>query len=372
MKTKITVAEGISGPTERNELTVLLDTLSNEIKRYVVVGEPAVHAIALWVVHTWCLEAATVSPRLRFDSIVPGCGKTTVLSILRHVVKDALPLSNATTATIFRIINKSAPTLLMDEADTYIAKEELQGILNSGHSKSGAYVLRCDTKTGDVVKFSTWAPVVIAGLGRFSDPLETRCIRVMLQRRLPSEKIDHFVETAEKLAAYAHLKVRLQQWSSANTASLSLHQPILPPGLSNRDGDNWRALLSIADLASKEWAEKSRAAAIALTSAAADLHEAPLEILLSDSRDAFDTSRSERLASKTLLETLNALPDRPWSTWKSGRGLSAHHLSILLRPLGIRPQNFRFGDAVLKGYERCSFEDAFLRYCPPKKSDQPK
>lgn len=353
-----------SAGSQSEELAALLDEVENEIRKYVFTSKPAIQAIALWIAHTWCFDAATVSPRLRLDSAVPGCGKTTVISVIQHLVKEPLPLSNVTAPVIYRVISQARPTLLMDEADTYLAKGELQGILNSGHNKSGAHVLRVDPKTGDVVKFSTWAPVVIAGLGRFTDPLESRCIRIMLQRRLPTEKLSHFVESAETLSAFRQLAERLERWASANVAALSAHSPAFPSELSNRDSDNWRAMFAIADFASPQWGERARLAAVHLTGAAADLHEAPLELLLADIRDVFEKANAPALPSKTIVDALKSLPDRPWSTWKSRLGLSANDLARFLRPLGIQSLTIRSNGTTMKGYYRKSFEDAFLRYCP--------
>jgi hypothetical protein len=69
------------------------------------------------------------------------------------VVARPLPTSNATVSTIFRVIEMARPTLLIDEADTFLREnDELRGIINSGHRKGGAdpsHVERCKqfTKT---------------------------------------------------------------------------------------------------------------------------------------------------------------------------------------------------------------------------------
>jgi hypothetical protein len=51
--------------------------------------------------------------------------------------------SNVTPAVVFRAIGRDRPTLLMDEADTYMEqRDDFRGILNSGHSRDAAVVLR--------------------------------------------------------------------------------------------------------------------------------------------------------------------------------------------------------------------------------------
>ena len=63
----------------------------------------------------------------------------------RGSISGAAPLStsNTTAAAIFRTIEAARPTLLIDEADTFLTNnEEIRGVLNSGHRRSGAFVLR--------------------------------------------------------------------------------------------------------------------------------------------------------------------------------------------------------------------------------------
>jgi putative DNA primase/helicase len=44
---------------------------------------------------------------------------------------------------LFRYIEEVRPTLLIDEADSFVKdNEEMRGILNSGHTKAAAYVIR--------------------------------------------------------------------------------------------------------------------------------------------------------------------------------------------------------------------------------------
>ena len=100
----------------------------------------------------------------------------------------ALTASNLTTASIFRAVEKWRPTLLVDEADTFLTENhEMRGILNSGHHKAGAYVLRTvDTGKGhEPQRYRTWAPKAIAMIGKLPATLTSRAIRIELQRKRP-------------------------------------------------------------------------------------------------------------------------------------------------------------------------------------------
>ena len=98
----------------------------------------AATALALWTLHAHAHAQFTVSPVLSLVSPEKRCGKTTTLYVLGALVPRPPPASNMTTAALFRAIDRYRPTLLIDEADTFLEQnEELRGVLNSGHSRMG-------------------------------------------------------------------------------------------------------------------------------------------------------------------------------------------------------------------------------------------
>ena len=98
----------------------------------------AAEAIALWVLHTHALEAFLISPRLAITSVVMRSGKTTLLDVLSRLVRSPLTTVNATAGGLFRLVEAFQPTLLIDEADTFLTKNsDLRGILNSGYRRMG-------------------------------------------------------------------------------------------------------------------------------------------------------------------------------------------------------------------------------------------
>src|SRR5262249_46493726 len=75
---------------ERVDGAAVLEEVANIIKRHVSVPTRAEDAIALWVVHTHCLDAADWSPRLAITSPTHGCGKTTLMTLITDLVPRAL------------------------------------------------------------------------------------------------------------------------------------------------------------------------------------------------------------------------------------------------------------------------------------------
>ena len=137
----------------------LLDDLTEAFSRYLALLDGADVAMALWVLHTHAFDEAYVAPRLALTSPEKRCGKTTTLMVLSRLVAKPLPTSNITPAPLFRTVELAQPTLLIDEADTFLGRnDELKGILNSGHTRCGQ-VVRSVGDDHEPRTFKTFAPV---------------------------------------------------------------------------------------------------------------------------------------------------------------------------------------------------------------------
>jgi putative DNA primase/helicase len=160
----LAVAPAGAWPAEPVEGAALIQELTNAIKRYVVMEDGAAEAVALWVIHAHALDAFVISPRLAITSPEKGCGKTSLLDVIGHLVSRPLPTSNATPAALFRSIEAVCPTLLIDEGDTFLhAKDDLRGILNSGHRRSSAFVTRVVGDDFEPCTAWTWESMIVIG-----------------------------------------------------------------------------------------------------------------------------------------------------------------------------------------------------------------
>src|SRR6266404_9261751 len=121
----------------------LLDELEGVMRRFVVLPKWGAEALALWVVHTYAFELREVSTYVGVESPEKRCGKTTLLAVLGKLVSRPVVAANISSPAFFRVIEEMQPTLLIDEADTFLkGNDELRGILNSGYSRKTAYVVR--------------------------------------------------------------------------------------------------------------------------------------------------------------------------------------------------------------------------------------
>jgi Protein of unknown function (DUF3631) len=279
---------------------------------------------------------------------------------MNELVARPLLTSNATPASIFRTIEKASPTILIDEADTFLKdNEELRGILNSGH-RNGGQIIRTVGEDHEPRQFSTWSPAAIAMIGRLPDTLEDRSVSISLRRKKPTERVQQF--RSDRCHDLKIIARKIARWAADNRAALAAADPATG-ALTNRKADNWRPLFAIADLAGGIWTRIART--VAETAEAAKDDQSVRSMVLSDIRDIFAARPGvDRLPSVALADALGAMENRPWSEWRNGKPITPAALARLLGPFGIIPSTRREGNLTFKGYLLSSFAEAFESYLP--------
>ncbi len=337
----------------------LLDDLAATFRRFVVLPEHGDAIAALWSLHTYAFELGHITPILVVCSPEKGCGKTTLRDMLAQVVRSTLSTDGISASALFRVIEKWRPTVLLDDFDSWGREnEELRGVLNTGYRKGGVYV-RCVGDDQEPRAFVTYAPKCINLIGRLHPTLYDRAVTITMRRKLRGEAVDslhgfHGEELQRKSA----------RWVQDNAKRIEVASPKMPEGLFNRQADNWRPLLALAEVVGGHWPELARQAATAAINADTD-NESLGVMLLADIRTVFEVKESDRLRSEDLLEALNGLDERPWSECVNGRPMNSRKLAKLLKPFEIRPDSIRLDDGKTpKGYLREWFADAFTRYLP--------
>ena len=335
----------------------LLGDIKAVIHDHVVLKEDQATACALWVVLTYCYDSFRVLPMLALTSPEKRCGKTTLLEVLAGLVKAPLPASNISPAALFRVIEAYKPCLLIDEADTFAqGNDELRGIINSGHTRASAFVIRVNGETLEPERFCTWGPKVIALIGQLPDTNRDRSVEIRLERKLPGEKVRRLpLDFADKMKP---LKRKCLRWVQDNLEALKSATPDIPNVGNDRAIDNWTPLFAIAHVAGGEWPEMAEKAMLAIERIS-DSTTIRQE-LLQDIQEVFNDR--ERISSRELVESLAELEDRPWGEWRHGKPLTANGLARLLKPFGIKSELIRDGEKVFRGYRKKMFTEAFKRY----------
>lgn len=281
---------------------------------------------------------------------------------------NPLSCSNASPSSIFRSVEKLRPTLLFDETDTFVGRnEDLRGVLNSGHMKSGAWILRSVGKDGDFEprRFSTWCPKVLSGIGRLPGTLRDRSIEIPMQRKTKSDKTRRLsLPVLDREAS--GLNAELARWTAGIFESLKSANPALPARLNDRAADNWWPLFAIADEAGGDWPTRARAAACALSVASRDADEMDDDVqLLADVRAIFMAHPDvPHLSSETLVGLLVEMEDRPWPEHRYGKPLSKAQLAQAFRPFDVRPKAIKVDGATVRGYAAAELLPVWERYLP--------
>jgi Protein of unknown function (DUF3631) len=347
----------------------LLDEIEKTLCRYIVLPQGAGEALALWTLHAWTMDAGDISPFLVLISPTKRCGKTSVLIILYYLTPRSELASNISASAIFRYIQEIHPTLLIDEADSFVRdNEEMRGVLNSGHTKAAAHVIRNVEINGEhkPQRFSTWAPKAIATMRKLADTLEDRAIVITLQRKPKTAAVERLRKRDND--EFATLRRQAARWAADNFEKLTDPDPQVPEALNDRAADNWRPLLAIADLAGGVWPELARKAALILSG---DAQDGAIGIeLLKDIRLAF--GNDDEIRSIDLVAKLTADPERQWAEWKRGKPLTQKQLGSLLSDFRICSETVSIpGLNDAKGYKRVRFEGAWEAYCPGQKTLSP-
>jgi putative DNA primase/helicase len=231
----------------------LLAETSAFIRRHVVLSEPQADAIALWTAAAYAIDGLQRMPMLLFSSS-PECGKSTARTAVSAVVPRPIMVSSLTPAVLFRVIDKYHPTLIADEVDSWLTdeKSELRGIFNAAHWRSGAVIPRCVGDDHDVRLFNVFGAKVIAMIGRPSATMLSRSITITLRRKTAKERVEPLREDRLR-DDLAPLRQRWRRWALDHLEALRTHEPTMPADLPiNRASDNWRPLLSIANLVGGE------------------------------------------------------------------------------------------------------------------------
>lgn len=275
--------------------------------------------------------------------------------------------SNITPSVVFRGITKWRPTILLDEADTYMigpkANDETRGIVNAGFESTGC-VLRCEGDDHEPKAFPAFAPLALAMIGTPHDTIVDRSVLIEMQRKSKQAVVVRTPAGKNPRQHYADMLSRIVRWTTDHRDQLQATTPYLPKELDDRGQDLWYGLLAIAEVAGADWPEKARRAALALQPERGMAGESIHCMLLADIRSAFEEHRTDFLPSNEIVQLLTRLEERPWAELSNGGPITATKLAHLLRGFKIRPGNRRQRTGVLKGYWKADFQSAWERYLP--------
>ena len=357
---------------------VLADELLDIDKRFLWLKHQEDYVLkVLWALWTWFVDGAECCPLLGFVSPEMQCGKTRALELLHRAVKNPLATSNISPAALFRGIDVGDPnlrkTLLIDEADASLfgvkkseKSEDLRSILNAGHTQEFAFVMRAPREGGDGEenkRFSVWGPKAYASIGKVPETVRSRSITIRMRRKPKNAKIERWRASRdpvgddwkERAERFAQEKMSEFRQADVDPKELSF--------LNDREEDNCRELVKVADLVGGDWPQRARQAVRSMKTRSKKQPEddntgnlllADLWVLYKvkqESAKERGESPPDRILSKDLDEYLHKLEERPWGNWgKNGDLISPTARGRLLNKYEIHSGDFRDGPERGKGY----------------------
>ena len=239
--------------------------------------------------------------------------------------------------------------------------EELRGLINCGHTRDSAYIVRVVGENLTPTKFNVWGAKAISGIGYLADTLMDRSLVLKLRRKLPDESVQRLRHAEAGL--FTTLAAKLARFADDYREQVRVARPNLPEQLNDRAQDNWEPLLAIADVAGGKWPELARETALKLSYS----DDANLTIsveLLNDIRTIFDSWVDDRIPTANLIDELSSDDEMPWSTYnRNVEKIKPKQLANKLKPYGIKSKNINTGYGVVKkGYYKNDFKESFERY----------
>lgn len=348
----------------------LLTEISATIREFIVLEPYQADAISLWIAFSWVIGDVNIAPLLVITAPEKSCGKTQLLDLIGRLVAKPLPAANSTPAALFRSVEKWSPTLLIDEADTFIKhSDELIGLINAGHSRSNAFVLRVVGDDHEPKSFRVWGAKALAGIAlerHLPDATMSRSIVIEMRRKLVGEQVQRLRHSQFDAAT---LKAKLARFLADFSETVRNAKVALPETLSDREQDNWEPLVSIAKCAGEEWVERAIEAALKISASNIGTANDSGNELLADIREAFETSETDKLSTLNLINTLLLDEERPWASYNRGKPITPRQVAKKLSSYGVTSKTLRDGYLTFKGYEYKQFDDVFNRYLPREEKD---
>lgn len=351
----------------RVDCDLLMNGMISAIKNHVVISDHDALTVALWSINTWCYRDFQRCPLLLINAPERECGKTQLLKVVEKFVFRPMESANITLAALFRLITNFMPTILIDEADTFMeGKTEFAGVVNKGYEQGG-FVLRVESDGKELTEraYYVYGPKVMAGImleRHLPSATMSRGIQVPMKRKTKDDSVQRLRSADPKV--FKDLRSQILKFAMDNKDVFSKGWDEMPERLSDRQQDNWEPLLTIAHCLGKEWYRKACEAALQNCEETAPPKSSSNQ-LLEDIREVLSSYKEKYIPSAVLLQMLHEDEDMDWRTYNHGKPLSARQLAKFMSAYGIKTKTVRMKEGYTpKGYEVREFADAFARYLP--------
>ena len=203
-------------PTEYENEEQLYNNIRTYIQKHVDLVNPLAYDIlASFVLSTWTPELFDFTCYLMFYGR-EASGKSRALEVLRELCFRSWFSTGLTVATLFRLVEKFTPTLLLDESEFLTAEErkELISLLNAGQRKGITVPRMRGERFEEVEFFSVYCPKALAGTETLKATTTSRMIVFTM-----TKNIKPVPRTLDKKES-AKLRSQLLMWRFKTIAKL--------------------------------------------------------------------------------------------------------------------------------------------------------
>jgi hypothetical protein len=181
----------------------VLKSLVGEWATYIEFPDPRDYFYhSLWDIGTYFHPLFNGFPYLYIGG-VKRSGKTKVLTLHSALAFNAIFSGNMSTASIFRLIQNSRATLLVDETEKLsdpTRELDFRGLFLFGYKKGGAvYRVEKDSSGKQVTRrFEIYGPKALANIHGLEDVLEDRCKLTFMRRSINRGIVDREVDLSNE------------------------------------------------------------------------------------------------------------------------------------------------------------------------------
>ncbi len=199
------------------------EALYNNVKAYIhkhldLANPLGYDILTAFVFKTWIEELFDFTPYIGFFGR-EAVGKSRALEILKELCFRAWLTTGITTATLFRLVEKLSPTLLLDESEflTSEEKRELIGLINAGQRR-GIMIPRMQEKSQEAEFFSVYGSKCISGTEQLKATTTSRMITFTMTKNI--RVVPRTIDKTES----AKLRSQLLMWRFKTIANLTAQQ----------------------------------------------------------------------------------------------------------------------------------------------------
>jgi len=237
------------------------------IKRFI--WYPADHeydVVTIWIMMTYFFPVFGRVGYLHFNG-GSGSGKSLSLRFIEALAFNALKTANISDAALYRIVDGSRSTLLMDEAErlSFPKAGTLEAIIRSLFLDSyaeGAVVYRMNMETERPEPFDAFGPKCMGSINKIDPVLNNRCITIHCLRKEKGVHLAHHAQMAEEFSRLAsqlrdmmHCMVLTRFHDVRRIFTVDLMGAYTE--IENREYEIWISLIAMARLVDQdaEWDE---------------------------------------------------------------------------------------------------------------------